>query len=114
MTVNEQLIAALKPVGLALAPNVYTGEADRYITFNYNELPANFADDTPMWYRALIQVHLFMPLGVNSIPYRRKIIGQLSAGGFTWPEVVDATDEDGQHYVFETEIYTDLEENDNA
>lgn len=110
MTVNERIKGALEGLGLPVKPDVYKGGAKSYFVFNYDLAPFEFADNGPIRYKALIQVHLILPLGVNSVPYRYKTIQALVGAGFTWPEVVDATDGETQHFVFETELLTKLEE----
>ena len=35
------------------------------LVFNYDLLPAQPADNRPTWYKALIQVHLYLPLGTD-------------------------------------------------
>lgn len=107
MTINAQIIKALAPLGFPIAPDIYTGTEAVYITFNYDLLPAEFADNCPSYWRALVQVHLFAPLSTNLVGQRWKVVSALSSAGFTWPEVVDATDQDAQHFVYETEIMTD-------
>lgn len=107
MTVNETIIAALEGLGDPVVPGLYTGKAKRYYSFNYDLLPAHFADNHPLFDRALIQVHFFAPLGFNSLKRRRDTREALVAAGFGWPEVVDASDQNTQHFVFETEIITD-------
>lgn len=110
VTVNERIRGALLPLGLPVVPAPDTRQRERCFTFNYNLVPFGFADNGPIRYKALIQVHLILPLGANSVPYRYKTIQALVGAGFTWPEVVDATDGETQHFVFETELLTKLEE----
>ena len=102
MTINERIIAALN-YGDPVKPNIYTGTADRYFTFNYNTIPDDFADDAPGHERYFIQVHFVCPLNYDSVSRRAEIKTKLFAAGFTWPNVTDATDEDGQHWIFECE-----------
>lgn len=61
MNVNPILITALTPIlGVAPSPNVYTGSAAEYITFNYaDERPALCADDTDIYDDTTIQVHYY-------------------------------------------------------
>lgn len=61
MNVNPILITALTPIlGVAPSPNVYTGTAIDYITFNYaDERPEVSADDTDILDSTTIQVHYF-------------------------------------------------------
>lgn len=110
MTLNERLRKALAPVGLPVLPDVDTRHRERCVTFNYELLPCQFADGRPLYDRALIQVHLFLPLKENGLRLRGRVRAALAGAGFAWPEVVDATGAEGQHYVFETEIILKLEE----
>lgn len=110
MTVNACLRGALSGLGLEVLPEVDEQHRERCFTFNYDMVPAQFADNRPMWYRCLVQVHLFLPLKENSVKLRQGAAAALFSAGFTWPEVVDASDEEAQHYVFETETITKLEE----
>lgn len=61
MNVNPVLITALTPIlGVAPSPNVYTGTAPDYITFNYaDERPALNADDADLLDDTTVQVHGF-------------------------------------------------------
>lgn len=107
MTINARIIAALKPLDCPVVPGMYAGEETRYITFNFDLIPTAFADNRPVFWRALIQIHLFAPLGVNLVSQRGEIIAALSGAGFAWPDIVEAADQDAQHFVFETEFLTD-------
>lgn len=106
MTLNRRLISALSAVVPEVAPDIYTGEASTYITFHYDLIPTQFAGNVPVFYKALVQVHLFLPLGENSLSRRGEIFTALVGAGFTWPEVINASDKDGQHFVFECEAAT--------
>ena len=73
----------------------------RYYTFQCNSIGADFGDDAPGCERWLVSVHLFAPLCEDCVGRARATRQALFAAGFTWPRMVDATDQDGQHYVFE-------------
>lgn len=103
MTLNQRLIGALEPLGLPVVPDVDTQHRPRCLVFNYDLLPTQAADNRPIWYRALVQIHLYLPLKENSLAIRSKVAQALTGAGMTWPEVVDATDEETQHKVFECE-----------
>lgn len=102
-TVNQTLIRALEPLGLPVVPDVDTEGRDRVIVFHYDLRPIQWADDRPQWLLALIQVHLHLPLGENGLALQAALARALAGAGTTWPEVVDLTDEQGQHKVFECE-----------
>ena len=109
MTVNKRLIEALKGFGLPVVPGADTQHRDRCLSFCYDLLPAQCADNAPGFLRALVQVHLTLPLDEDSVALRFKLARALADCGFAWPEMVDASDGDAQHDVLETEILTDLE-----
>lgn len=61
MNINAIVISALTPIlGVDPSPNVYTGSATSWITFNYaDERPELNADDTDILDSTTIQVHYF-------------------------------------------------------
>ncbi len=80
------------------------GEApSRYYSFNYSILGADFSDDAPNYQRYLVQVHFFCPRTFDSVQRIAQTQRALFSAGFTWPDVIFASDEDGQHIVFECE-----------
>lgn len=107
MNIEAQVKAALDAFGDPVEKSVLDAASRerpaRYYTFSCNSLGDDFGDDVPGCERCLVSVHLFAPLNENCIRRVRKTKRALFAAGFTWPEVVDATDQDGQHYVFECE-----------
>lgn len=103
MTVNARLIKALEPLGRPVVPELYTDREESYFTFNYDLIPVQFAGNRPTYWKVLVQVHYFCPLEENSIRRRRETAA-LTGAGFTWPEIVDASEKDIQHFVFECEI----------
>ena len=68
MTLNQRIIQVLSPLGLPVVPDVDTLHRPRCLVFNYDLLPAQPADNRPTWYKALIQVHLYLPLGNEGTP----------------------------------------------
>ena len=103
MSLNSTLKTALESIA-PTAPDVYLGDETTYIIFNYNSIPADFGNDAPAHERYLVQVHLYCPHSVNSLSMRRSIKTALTGAGFTWPAYENASDEEGQHHVFECEI----------
>lgn len=81
----------------------------RYYTFACRSLGAAYGDDAPGCERWLVTVHLFAPLTDNCIQRVRETKRVLYSAGFTWPEMTDATDQDGQHYVLECEAVEAME-----
>lgn len=111
MSINERLTAALScltPSGPAA--DTKKGNGAEYIVFNYSMIPADFGDDDAGHYLALVQVHLYAPHEKNTVKLRREISRRLVSAGFTRPSITPASDERGQHYVFECESAEAVEE----
>ena len=81
----------------------------RYYTFVCDSFGDAWGDDEPGCERCPVSVHLFAPLNENCIQQVKTTKQALFAAGFTWPRVVDATNQDGQHYVFECEGIQEVE-----
>ena len=69
--------------------------------FNHNTFGDDYGNNVPQHERALIQVHLFCPHEFNSVSSRKSIKMALLGAGFTYPNMTDASDKEGQHWVFE-------------
>lgn len=104
MSINSIIEGALTSITPEIAMDIYKGGSATYIAYNYSTSGANFADDAPQHEIYFVQVHFFCPLKTNSIATRKSIKQKLFAADFTWPEVTDATDDTGQHWVFECEL----------
>lgn len=104
MSVDEKLKAAVTPLVARCEPDLYLEEKDEYCTYNYNEVPDGFGDNAPHATRYLVQLHWFLPLKRRPHPKKKRLKQALAAvRGFTAPTVTNASDEIGQHYVFEFE-----------
>lgn len=75
----------------------------RYFAFSVSRYGDDFGDDGPGCERCLVSVHYFAPLAENLTERVRRVKKALLAAGFTWPSSVDASDQDGQHIVFDCE-----------
>ena len=104
MSVESKIITALNPLGYSVYPQSYNGTDTIYYVFNLGTIPDDFGDNKPRHERALIQVHLFCPFTFNSVTLRKNTKKHLSNAGFVYPYMTDASDENGQHWVFECEI----------
>ena len=103
MSINSTLIAALSPIVTDVVPNLYTGDSTEYIVFNYSEYPNSFEDNAPEAIRYLVQVHWYLPLLTNPSTNKKLIKQALASADFTYPTVINASDGDTQHFVFECE-----------
>lgn len=107
VSVEAQIVAALGGFGGPVEKSLLYAAANkrprRYYTFIVQSFGDAYGDDEPGCERWLAQVHLFAPLSDNCIRRAAQTKQALFAAGFTWPSMVDASDQDGQHYVFECE-----------
>ena len=103
MVIDEQIVAAVTPVVAECVPDHYTGDALEYCTYNFDELPVAHGDNQPHAIRYLVQLHWYLPLGRRPLTTKRALRRAILAAGFTYPSVENASDELGQHFVFEFE-----------
>lgn len=107
MTLNERIIAVVTPIVPVCVPDLLVTEAgetppEEYCTFNFPLEPEALADDAAQLQRALVQLHYLAPLKANTVTTRRALWQALAAvEDFTAPDITNATDHTGQHYVFE-------------
>lgn len=102
MSCDEAINSAFGQI-LPLFPNVYTGEELRYLVYNYYVIPDVFADSAAHAARYSVQLHLYLPHKENPNPVKLAIINAC-LNVFTFPSMTNASDKDGQHYVFEFEF----------
>lgn len=103
MSIESVVRETLLPIVPIVEPQSYDGKALEYIVFTYTELPALDADGRPGALRYLLSISWYLPRGVNPREKKRQIAEELWAAGMTYPSVTDASDDAGQHYVFECE-----------
>lgn len=111
MSFDSRLRDKLIPIVPVVEPNIYEGDALEYIIFAYGERGDCFGDNEPEEIILSVQVHYFLPNGENPRAKKRLIRQALFDLGGTCPEITNASDKDGQHYVFEFEC---TEEDDNG
>lgn len=102
--IDTTIRTALQPMGIPVEPNEYEGEATEYISYVYQELGAVHAEKRPHAIRYILDVHWYLPRGKNPESGKNRIRHLLLAAGATWPNIVNASDKEGQHYVFECEM----------
>lgn len=100
--VDTAASAALSPLFPGRAwPRTCEVSCLEYVTWNAYTLPQVYAERLPAAARYPTQVHYFLPHGVNPTKKKLAIQRALFEQGFTWPSITDASDREGQHYVFE-------------
>lgn len=104
VSIESQIRTALASFEHKVYPDTYNGSDKTYFVFNHNTIPDDFGSNQPNHERALIQVHLFCPHTFDSVKLRKDIKLALLGAGFTYPSMTNASDEDGQHWVFEFQV----------
>lgn len=116
MSIAEKIREAVAFTGFPCAQVSYNGEEKTYFSFNMDTRPEMFCDDEPDAGVCEVQLHLFAPFTLDTTSLRKKIKRAIFDAGFTYPEMVDASEHirsgDGteQHIVFEFEIETGADE----
>ena len=106
MTVDELIISLLSDIA-QVKPDFCKGTDTVYIAFNYDTYPVRFGDNSPAYDKYLVQIHFVCPMtGYDAVDKCKEIKRRLLKGGFTYPDMTNASDEYSQHYVFECE-YTE-------
>lgn len=107
-SIDKRIIDAVKTIVPDIKPNQYKGSSETYCVYNYSEIPSIHADSEPHAIRYIIQLHYYLPHRTNPNTTKRSISNALLGAGFTFPSIVNASDNEGQHYVFEFEGLGDL------
>ena len=109
MSIEAIITSALTALNLPAQKHPFTPDKNnkrpsRYFTYNIYTAGADHADNEPQHEVARIMVHYFCPLEENSVSMERRVKKALSGAGTTYPHKTDASDENGQHIVFECEF----------
>lgn len=116
MTINQKIINALKPYGMPVVPDHYSGKEKRYIEFNlYDDKGEVFADEEPEFDVVLVQVHLFLPREEDYLKIKKQIRRSLQEAGFCYADITEIVEPEAtneypygiRHLTFETEIEED-------
>ena len=103
MNLDEELRRALTPIVSACLPVDYDGEEPEYIAYTYDERGGAFGDDRSEALIHELRLHWYLPAGENPNAKKRLLRNALETLGFTSPVITNASDSEGQHFVFECE-----------
>ena len=109
MTLNQLIIDTVTPVVAVCVPDLLVTEPggtppEEYCTFRFDLISDALGDNRAHAMQALVQVHYLAPLRANTVETRRKLWAALAeVEDFTMPDITNASDQTGQHYVFEFE-----------
>lgn len=103
MSVDAALQTALKPLGLPVFPNRYTGDALEYLVTWWTMLPEVHSGDRANAARYLVTVGYYLPDKQNPNGMLEQICTALAAADFTCPSVTPVDETRGQHWTIECE-----------
>lgn len=103
MAIGEIIRSAVLPIIPICDPGAYLGDEAEYTVYNCTELPDDYGDDAPQAMRYLVQLHWFLPIGVNPTDKKRRLRQALHGAGLTYPTVMDSSTLTAQHFVLECE-----------
>lgn len=108
--IDEIIRTAVTPTVSTCLPYVMDdgdSHSTEYCTFNYAEYPDLFAESKANAIYYIVQIHYFCPRKTNPNEKKRQLRNALINAGFTTPSIINASDKDGQHFVFECEYSDD-------
>lgn len=100
--VNSTIINALQHIA-PVYPDFYTAKEKEYIVFTFDIRPRLFGDDDAEYNLFDVRIDYIAPCKENVIRKRVAIIKALKEIG-TYPTEVNASIDEYQHYVYETEM----------
>ena len=82
MNVNKEIQELSTITGLSVAPDVYSGNAEKYIVYTYtDERPVFWGDDATLADQVTIQVNLYTPPKFNYMEIKHSIRDYLETLG---------------------------------
>ena len=112
MTLNERIIAVVTPIVPVCVPDLWSQTPpEEYCTFDYTQTAGLAGDDGTDVGLARVQLHYLAPLKASTVAKRRALTAAIEeTDEFSLPTISPATDELGQHYVFEFDALTEAED----
>lgn len=107
ISIEQRIKAAIEPIISTVVPEVYEGDLTEYCVFNYDEIPGIIAESAPDCMRLSVQLHWYLPRKISPKAKKAQIYSALLNAGFSVPQIINANDYQGQHYVFEFEAIGD-------
>ena len=103
MSMEKRIRDAVTPIVPECVAIAYTGSEPVYCIYNMTEVPDGFGDNRARAIRYLVQLHLFLPFRQDPSPLKIGLRRAIVGARFTTPAITNASDGEGQHYVFEFE-----------
>jgi len=103
MTIEELIVSTVQnSTNLPCYHNKFTKTDKTYCVYNYIVTNEHF-DNKAIFKTYQIMVHLVAPYGTELYALKSKLKLDLQSAGFIYPTETDASDEDSQHFVLETQ-----------
>ena len=105
MSIEDALAKRFAELGLTFEPGLDTTVAGEYLTYYYDSDGTLFGDDAPCLEHRNWTVVYVAPIGHDRRETRQNIRGSIQAVTGVWPSEDDATDGNGQHFLYEFETF---------
>lgn len=107
MTAEELLRQFVLPIVPICIQGTFSGEDPEYCEFSVSEQPLQYAGDQVFSVLYTVTINYYVDYGVSSAAKKRNLAAAIEAAGFDYPSIIDASDDYGQRYIFETSILGD-------
>lgn len=110
MTYEEQLVSGFAALGLSIEPGLDTSAETEYVVYGYDSEGTLYGDDGPcLEYRRWTIVYV-APISYDRREERMKIRELIQSITGVWPSEEDATDGNGQRYIYEFETFGGIDD----
>lgn len=110
MTLNQEIIQTFTALGFPsddIVPSLYLGDSLEYIVFQYDVRPISYGDDVAGDVGFYVQIHYIAPWNKNTYKTRAQIRNTIEQTWEDYPDEVDASDGDAQHFVYDFTLVKD-------
>lgn len=109
MTREEKLLDGIEALGLHVEPNLDTSAGEEYVVLFYNSDGTLHGDDAPcLEFRDWEMVYV-CPVASNRLSVREALRRLIYEIFDVWPPEDNASDQNGQRYVYDFQSYGGLE-----
>lgn len=101
MTYDERLCRSIERLGLSIEPGLDTSAEGEYVVYTYSRSGTLWGDDAPCLEQRFWTVVYVAPVSCDRLETRFRIMQTIMDIFEVWPREDDATDDNGQRWVYE-------------
>lgn len=109
MSIEDTLELRFEKLGLSFQPGLDTTAAEEYLAYYFNSDGTLFGDDGPCLEHRNWTIVYVAPLALDRREMRQTIRRTIQDVAGVWPSEDDATDGNGQRFVYEFETFGGIE-----